>query len=267
MAAEGNQDDNRIELDGETQEREKQISTLLSDSTLRDSLIQKLTEGGHVTKQNTSNQKKDGSMLGGYPFGSGGWPAFPVQFPFVPYPVHPAWGSSHIPPVAAGAGSSQLPHGSTFGSGQSGSSRVQGQEEGEKEDYLDLLDEDETLELVQFELVVDDDDAWKACDTINNFIKKSFTQVITPTARDGIMKDYPKPKIEALFAPKLDEDVKKQIERADKDPHYGVEKHLYNLQKQILDISGPLTCLWADLLNRDATVNPKDVMLRLILKM
>ena len=227
MAAEGNQDDNRIELDGEAQEREKQISALLGDSTLRDSLIQKLTEGGHVTKQNTPNQKKDGSMPGGYPFGSGGWPAFPVQFPFVPYP---AWRSSYIPAVVTGAGSSQLPHGSALESGQPGSSRVQGQEEGEEEDYLDLLDEDEALELVQFEPVVDDDDAWKACDTINNFIKKSFTQVITPTARDGIMKDYPKPKIEALFAPKLDEDVKKQIERAGKDPHYGVEKHLYNLQ-------------------------------------
>ena len=121
--------------------------------------------------------------------------------------------------MAARAGtSSQLPHGSALGSGQPGSSRVQGQEEGEEEDYLDLLDEDKALELVQFEPVVDNGDAWKACDTINNFIKKSFIQVITPIARDGIMKDYPKPKIEALFAPKLDEDVKKQIERAGKDP-------------------------------------------------
>ena len=67
------------------------------------------------------------------------------------------------------------------------------------------------------------------------------------------MKDYPKPRNEALFAPRLDEDVKKQIEKAGKDPHYGIEKHLYNLQRQILDISGPLTCLWADLLNHDAS--------------
>ena len=48
------------------------------------------------------------------------------------------------------------------------------------------------------------------------------------------MKDYPKPRNEALFASKLDEDVKKQIEKAGKDPHYGIEKHLYNLQRQIL---------------------------------
>ena len=81
-----------------------------------------------------------------------------------------------------------------------------------------------------------------------------LNQVIS---RDGIMKDYPKPKIEALFTPKLDEDVKKQIEREGKGPHYGVEKHLYNLK------SGTLTCLWADHLNRNARVNLKDVILLL----
>ena len=79
------------------------------------------------------------------------------------------------------------------------------------------------------------------------------------------MKDYPKPNIKVLFAPKLDKNVKAQIERSGKlkDPHYRVEKHLYNLQKQILDMAGPLTCLWADFLNQDATVNPKDVILLL----
>ena len=118
MAAEGTQDDNCVELDGEAQEREKQISALLSDSKLRDSLIQKLTEGSHVVKQNTPNQKKDGIMPGGYPFGSGGWPAFLVQFPFIPFPTHPTWGASHNPPVAAGAGSSQLLHGSALGLGR-----------------------------------------------------------------------------------------------------------------------------------------------------
>ena len=85
MAADGTQDDNCVELDGETQERKKQISALLSDSNLRDSLIQKLTEGDHVAKQNTPNQKNDGIMLVGNPFGSGGWQAFPVQFPCIPF--------------------------------------------------------------------------------------------------------------------------------------------------------------------------------------
>ena len=46
MAAEGSQEETHHELDGEAQEREKQISTLLSDLNLRDLLIQKLTEDG-----------------------------------------------------------------------------------------------------------------------------------------------------------------------------------------------------------------------------
>ena len=152
------------------------------------------------------------------------------------------------------------PHGSTLGSGQPGSSREQGQEEGEGEVYVDLLDEEEALELVQFEPAVDEEDTWNVCETINSFIKKAE---ILSTTRDGILKDYPKPRNEALFAPKFDEDVKKQIEKAGKDPHYGIEKHLYNLQRQILDISSPLTCLWADLLNHDATVSHKDMILLL----
>ena len=281
MAAEGSQGEIRRELDGEAQERDKQVSALLSDSVLRDLLIQKLAEGGHVAKQGSSPQQisdnrgdnqgdnrgdtRGDNTPGGNPFSGVGWPAFPMQFPYVTFPAHPAWGSSHTLPVAAGVGSSHLPHDSALGSGQPGSSCGQDQEEGdvEEEDCLELLGDEEALELVQFEPAVDDEDAWTACDAINNYVKKTFNQVITTTTRDGIVKDYPKPKIECLSAPKLDEDVKKQIEMAGKDPHYGVEKHLYNLQKQILDMSGPLTCLWADLLNRDATVNPKDVILLL----
>lgn len=63
----------------------------------------------------------------------------------------------------------------------------------EEEDYLDLLDEDKAPKLVHFEPAVNDEDTCNACDTINTFIKKTFSQVITPIARDGIMKDYPKP--------------------------------------------------------------------------
>jgi len=32
--------------------------------------------------------------------------------------------------------------------------------------------------------------------------------------------------------------MKKQIKKAGKDPHYGAERSLFNLQKQLLDLSG-----------------------------
>ena len=77
------------------------------------------------------------------------------------------------------------------------------------------------------------------------------------------MKDFPKPLCPALQTPKIDDDIKKQIKQASKDPHFRVEKSLYKLQEQILDMAGPLTCLWADLLNQYVTVKPEDVILLL----
>ena len=115
---------------------------------MRDLLIQKLAaaEGaGHVAKQGLYTQQIDDNRgdntPGGNPFSGVGWPAFPMQFPYVTFPAHPAaWGSSHTLPVAAGARSSHLPHGSALGSGQPWSSRGQDQEEGdvEEEDYLEF---------------------------------------------------------------------------------------------------------------------------------
>jgi len=120
-------------------------------------------EGDHVVRQSTPPNQNGGVMAGRNQFGSGGWSPFPIQFPF-PFVPFPTWGSPHTPPVAAGAGNSQLPHGFTFGLDQPGSLCAQGQGEGGEDDYLDLLDEDEALKLVHYY-------AWKACDAINTFIK------------------------------------------------------------------------------------------------
>jgi len=169
MASDGSQDNNAVQPNGEAQERKKQISALLGDSTLRDLLIQKLTEGGHVARQNAPNQQKDTNMPGVNLFGSGGWPSFPAQLPFLPFHPQLAWGLPHNPPMAALVGSNQLPHGSALGSGQPGSSHEQGQEE---KDYVDLLEEEEASELVQFEPAIDEEDTWNACETINSFIKE-----------------------------------------------------------------------------------------------
>ena len=62
------------------------------------------------------------------------------------------------------------------------------------------------------------------------------------------MDDFPKPDCTALKTPKLDEEVKRLIQQAGKDPHFGTEKALYKVQDQILNLAGPLTCLWSGLL-------------------
>ena len=75
--------------------------------------------------------------------------------------------------------------------------------------------------------------------------------------------DFPKPAYPALCVPKLDEEIKDQIKKAEKNPHFGAEKSLFKLQEQILEMAGPLTCLWADIRNWKATVKQEDVLLLL----
>ena len=75
------------------------------------------------------------------------------------------------------------------------------------------------------------------------------------------MKDFPKPNCEALTVPKLDQEVKEQLKRKGKDPFFGGEKSLYKIQEQLLDATGPLTCLWSDLLNKEAKVSSEDILL------
>ena len=69
------------------------------------------------------------------------------------------------------------------------------------------------------------------------------------------------PKCQALEAPKLDEQVNDHLEKIGKDPHFGSEKTPYKFQGQILDLAGPLTCLWADLLNCDIKIKKEDIIL------
>ena len=54
-----------------------------------------------------------------------------------------------------------------------------------------------------------------------------------------------------------------QLKSKGKDPHHGAEKSLYKIQDQLLDVAGPLTCLWADLLNKEARVSTEDILLLL----
>jgi len=42
-------------------------------------------------------------------------------------------------------------------------------------------------------------------------------------------------------------EVEEQLSKRGKDPHFGAEKTLFKLQEQLLEVKGPLTCLWSDL--------------------
>ena len=147
---------------------------------------------------------------------------------------------------------------------QPGSSCTQGQEaEGDdnEEDVIHLLDDAEALELVQYDPTVQDETVWEANETINTFLEKHFLHPLAPDERDRIRKDFPKPACPALSVPKLDEEIKEQIKKNGKNPHFGSEKFLFKFQEQLLEIAGLLTCLWTDMLDQNATLKQEDILL------
>ena len=259
---------NNTENDEQNQllERQKWVDALLSNKELKDLLIQKLLDGGHVSKGTTPSDINAERTSSAQNPGYGNLPTFPTQFAFAPFPTPPPWAPFQTPPTTVTPiNNPQLLQSSLQGSSSStdqlGSSRSQGQEE--EEDYVDLLDEGESLELIQFDPTVEDENARDAGEIINSFVEKHFKRTITAEEREAIMRDFPKPTYPAIHTPKIDEDIKRQIKRAGKDPHFGIEKSLYKIQEQILDMTGPFACLWADLLNQNATVKREDVILLL----
>ena len=77
------------------------------------------------------------------------------------------------------------------------------------------------------------------------------------------MQDFPKPNCDVLVTPPIDKEVKEQLKGKGKDAHWGAEKPLYKIQEQLLDVSGPLTSLWADLMRKEASLSAEDVLLTL----
>ena len=126
-----------------------------------------------------------------------------------------------------------------------------------------LLDDLEALELVEFDPKVKPADTWDPPQSIKAFLSKHFNKALTEEEREAIRKDFPRPNAEAMTTPKLGGEVKDQLKSKGKDPHHGAEKSLYKIQDQLLDVVGPLTCLWADLLNKEANVSPHDILLLL----
>ena len=264
MASDDNHITERQEREVEQAAREKLVADMLGDEEARSLLIQKLRESGHVEKDVTPTSTPHQNPVPNHP--GGPWPAFPLQYPFAPFPASPFWGP--VPPSPWGTSTSN-PHtspGSAWTSGQPGSSCTQGQEAGgddHEEDVIDLLDDAEALELVQYDPSVQDENAWEASETINTFLEKHFLHPLASDERERIKKDFPRPACPALAVPKLDEEIKEQIKKAGKNPHFGSEKFLFKFQEQLLEIAGPLTCLWMDMLDHNVTLKQEDILLLL----
>ena len=125
--------------------------------------------------------------------------------------------------------------------------------------------ETESLVMLQLDPNVAAEENWVSSQSVATFLEKHFERCLSSEKRETILKDFPKlspkPDCPVLEVLTLDEPVKDHLKRKGKDPHFGSEKTHYKLQGQVLDLAGPLTCLWADLLNADAKVKREDVLL------
>lgn len=195
------------------------------------------------------------------------WFQIPPYFPFPPAPVQPL-----APPHAGTALSSSLPScsgSSNPGAGRPGSSRKRhlsydassSSQGSEEEDAVTLLSDSEALELVEFDPAVQPEDSWEAPAVIKTFLDKHFNKSLSEEERKKILKDFPKPSCDAVQVPRLDDQLKEHLKTKGKDPHYGSEKTLYKLQESLLEVVGPLACLWGDLLNKDVKFSPESVLL------
>ena len=247
--------------------RKERVSELLNDGKAREVLIQRLVEGDHMANGPAALPPNGGAgtFLNAFPVpsgsGNGGslWPSFLMQFPFAaPFP--PFWPGPWT--VATPPMDQSLP-GSASSQGQPGSSSTQGQVQGEEDDddVLELLDDKEAREFTDFDPTVNNDNDWDAGEVINTFLKKHSGRAVTADERQAIMKDFPKQSCWVLRTPKLNENMKRQIKKAGKDPLFGQERSLFKLHDQLVDMAGPLTCLWADIANKEAKVNPHEVIL------
>ena len=224
-----------------------------------------------------------GTFMG---FGPGGTPSFTDmrpevggaalgQFPPTQYPPVP-WSYGWGYPMPFLWLSRQAPSGVSREDGPSGTREYDSirEEEEEKqllsqkrpleehdEDVVDLLDEAEALELVEFDPKVDPKDTWRAPQVIATFLERHVNRSLSTEEHEAIMKDFAQPNCDAVVTPKMDEEVKEQLKQKGKDAFFGSEKTLYRVQEQLLDTAGPPTCLWADLLNKDAMVSKEDIVM------
>lgn len=63
----------------------------------------------------------------------------------------------------------------------------------EDEDVVDLLEDSEALEFVEFDPTVEPKDTWEPPKPTLNFLEKHFNRALSDSEQEAITKDFPKP--------------------------------------------------------------------------
>jgi len=218
-----------------------------------------LTPSGMVQGAGSSMDVPSGTIPAGFHGMPMWWPPFPPFF--TPYP--PAFPAVQ-PPAGLNSTPSDTSEQSQVGSNppvHSESTRPVGNTAHEKEESSDELVLHEPDQDSLFDPSIESTGTWDPPDLMNTFLEKYFNRSWDAEEREAIAQDYPKPNCPALEVPKLDDDVKQQLKQKGKDPYFGAERTMFDLQEQILEIAGPLTYLWSHLLNPEEELDADQMKL------
>ena len=94
------------------------------------------------------------------------------------------------------------------------------------------------------------DGTWKLNEEISSYIRTHFNQAQSLEVREDTLEFLPRPDMDDLFPPELDDGLKFLITHNLKDKlARGSLAQLYTAQKMLLEATGPLLCQWDNLSN------------------
>ena len=181
------------------------------------------------------------------------WPLFPPFF--APQHMAPSSHSHNTsPPVLASSSNSTLTE----------LANEEEDEENEREnddDHVTLYDTESKTMFAEFNPEIKQSSKWDPPEQMSSYLDKHFNKNLRGEEAEEILEDYPMPNFPAMDVPRLDEELKKQLRSKGKDPHFGQEKTLFNIQEELLKVGGPLTCLWADMINLEVEADKEKIVL------
>ena len=137
-------------------------------------------------------------------------------------------------------------------------------EENEREnddDHVTLYNTESKTMFAEFNLEIKQSSKWDPPEQMSSYLEKHFNKNLRKEEAEAILEDYPMPNCPAMDVPRLDEEVRKQLRSKCKDLHFGQEKTLFNIQEELLKVGGPLTCLWADMINLEVEADKEKIAL------
>ena len=211
-----------------------------------------LTLNGTAAGSGTARLTPSGMAVGSGLVPTPPWMGAPfVVPPFAPWPY-----PSIMAPVAGGATlESRISHPeSEVANSEIANSEIAA------EDVVEPLSDTEAQEFEEFDPSTEPEGSWEPPAMMLSFLERHFNRSLPDKDKDNILTEFPRPDCPALVAPKLDGLVKEQLSRKGKDPQFGAERTLYKLQEQLLEVTGPLTCLWADIVNPDVELKAGEAL-------